>query len=80
MSPLVVALEVRFRRLGLFLLLPVALFYLSLLIFFSVLVLVGVVWVGVGLGKARQTEEDSEQQEEDARRFHGLTKRECLAE
>jgi hypothetical protein len=35
--------------------------------------------VGVGLGKARETEEDSEQQQKDARRFHGLT-RECLAE
>ena len=58
---LVVALEVGLRYLSLFLLLPAALFYLSLLIFLSVLVLVGVVWVGVGLGEARETEEDSEQ-------------------
>jgi hypothetical protein len=76
----VVLLEVGFRHLGLFLLLPAALFHEALLIFFSVLVLVGVVWVGVGLGKTRETEKDIEQQEEDASRFHGLTSRECFAE
>jgi hypothetical protein len=70
----VVAIAVGLRHLGLFLLLPAALFYELLLIFFGVLVLVGVVWVGVGLGKARETEEDSEQQQKDARRFHGLTR------
>lgn len=76
-------LEVGLRCPGLCLLLLAALLHEVLLILLRVLVRVVVVRPGVGLGTAagqRQAEDDSEQQEAGAGRFHGLTNKSDLAE
>lgn len=72
---LVVAIAVGFRCLGPLSPLLAALLCERLLIFFGVLVLVIVVRVGIGLGESvrRQAENDSQQCDEDASRFHGPT-------
>jgi hypothetical protein len=79
---LLVFFAVGLRFLGVDLVLPVLLFHEGFLVLLRALVLMLIVRLGVRLREARhgQAEEDSEQQETDASRFHGLTGERCLAE